>query len=195
MIKFFWNEEWKDINFEEGALKKKYAISNYGRVISYTDTLEKGNLIKGGKLRGYATLPVRPFGKSKTFYIHKLVAQYFIDNTREDAKFVIHKDYNKNNNYTENLKWSTKDEVFEHQQKNPIVLEAREKQKGRKTVQGHKLTSTEVIRLKKKIFDPKRKSRLKIIAKQFGISEMQLYRIKSGENWSHVKVEINGVEY
>ncbi len=195
MVKFFWNEEWKDINFEEGALKKKYAISNYGRVISYIDILKEGDIIRGGKLRGYATLPVRPFGKSKTFYIHKLVAQYYIENNREDAKFVIHNDFNKYNNYINNLKWSTKDEVFEHQQHNPSVLEAREKQKGRKTVQGHKLSSTEVMRLKKKIFDPKRKSRLKIIAKQFGISEMQLYRIKSGENWAHVKVEINGVEY
>jgi len=195
MVKFFWNEEWKDINFEEGALKKKYAISNYGRVISYITTIKEGDIIKGGKLRGYATLPVRPFGKSKTFYIHKLVAQYFIENEREDAKFVIHVDYNKNNNFITNLRWSNKDEVFEHQQSNPLVLEAREKQKGRKTVQGHKLSSTEVMRLKKKIFDPKRKSRLKIIAKQFGISEMQLYRIKSGENWGHVKVEINGVEY
>jgi hypothetical protein len=36
--------------------------------------------------------------------------------------------------------------------------------------------------------DPNRKTRLKLIAKQFGISEMQLYRIKSGENWGHIKV-------
>lgn len=195
MVTFFWNEEWKEINFEEGALKKRYAISNYGRVISYTDTIKDGLFIKGGNLRGYATLPVRPHGKSKTYYIHKLVAQYFIENLIEDASFVIHLDYNKNNNFIKNLKWSTKEEVFEHQQHNPLVLAAREKQKGRKTVQGHKLTSTEVIRLKKKIFNPKRKSRLKIIAKEFGISEMQLYRIKSGENWGHVKIEIDGVEY
>jgi len=195
MVTLFWNEKWKEIKFEDGALKKRYAISNYGRIISYSESISDGSLIKGGNLRGYATLPVRPFGKSKTFYIHKLVAQYFIEKEVKDATFVIHLDYNKSNNYIDNLKWCTKDEVFEHQQYNPIVLQAREKQKGRKTVQGHKLTSTEVIRLKKKIFDPKRKSRLKIIAKQFGISEMQLYRIKSGENWAHIKIEINGVEY
>lgn len=195
MINFFWNEEWKDINFEEGALKKNYAISNYGRIISYTGTLAEGQLIKGGSLRGYATFPVRPFGKSKTFYVHKLVAEYFKPKKNVDAEFVIHLDYNKNNNYIDNLKWSTKDEVFKHQQGNPMVLKAREKQKGRKILQGHKLSSTEVMRIKHKIFDPKRKSRLKIIARQFGISEMQLYRIKSGENWGHVKVSINGVEY
>ncbi|WP_068474521.1 NUMOD4 domain-containing protein [Saccharicrinis aurantiacus] len=195
MVKSFWNEEWKEINFEEGALKKKYAISNYGRIVSYITSVKEGDVIRGGVLRGYPTLPIRPFGKSKTFYVHKLVAQYFLEQPSEDATFVIHLDYNKSNNYIENLKWSTKDEVYEHQQSNPAVIGARQKLKGRKTVQGHKLTSTEVIRLKKKIFDPNRKSRLKIIAKQFGISEMQLYRIKSGENWGHVKIEINGVEY
>ncbi len=188
MIKSFWNEEWKDLNFEEGALRKKYAISNYGRIVSYTDNLENGNLVRGGVLRGYKTLPVRPFGKSKTFYVHKLVAEYFLEKKDDDHKYVIHLDYNKENNFVDNLKWATKDEMFSHQQKNPVVLEAREKQKGRKTVKGHKLTATQVIRLKKKILDPNRKTRLKLIAKQFGISEMQLYRIKSGENWGHIKI-------
>jgi len=188
MIKSFWNEEWKDLNFEKGALRKKYAISNYGRIVSYIDKLENGTLVRGGTLRGYKTLPVRPFGKSKTFYVHKLVAEYFLKREDDDHKYVIHLDYNKENNFIENLKWASKDEMFAHQQKNPVVLEAREKQKGRKTVKGHKLTATQVMRLKKKIMDPNRKTRLKLIAKQFGISEMQLYRIKSGENWGHIKV-------
>jgi predicted DNA binding protein len=54
---------------------------------------------------------------------------------------------------------------------------------------GAKLTESKVRLLKKKIFDPNRKTRLKMLAKQFGISEMQLYRIKSGENWGHVKID------
>lgn len=47
-----------------------------------------------------------------------------------------------------------------------------------------------MIRLKKRILDPNRKTRLRLIAKEFGISEMQLNRIKRGENWGHIKVEI-----
>jgi hypothetical protein len=188
MVRSYWNEEWKELAFEEGALKKQYAISNYGRVVSYIETIQNGNIIKGGKLRGYATLPLRPFGKSKTYYIHKLVAEYFLEKTSEDQQYVIHMDYNKGNNFIENLKWTNKVEMFAHQQKNPTVLEARKKQVGRKTDQGHKLTATQVLRLKKKILDPNRKTRLKLIAKQFGISEMQLYRIKSGENWGHIKI-------
>ncbi|MBK3517460.1 HNH endonuclease [Carboxylicivirga marina] len=189
MVRSYWNEEWKEVEFEKGALKKRYAISSYGRIISYTDKIEAGDYIRGGKLRGYPTLPLRPFGKSKTFYVHKLVAELFLPKTSPDQEFVIHLDYNKSNNFIENLQWANKKEMFAHQQNNPSVLEAREKQKGRKTQQGHKLTATQVMRLKMKINDPNRKTRLKLIAREFGISEMQLYRIKSGENWSHVKVE------
>lgn len=191
MIASYWNEEWKEIKFGEGALKKHYAISNYGRIVSYSGKIEEGNRIKGGILRGYPTLPLRPYGKSKTFYVHKLVAELFIPKKSDDKLYVIHKDYNKSNNYVENLQWATQKEMFDHQQQNPLVLEARKKQKGRKTQQGHKLTATQVMRLKKKILDPNRKTRLKLIAKQFGISEMQLYRIKSGENWSHVEVDVD----
>nr|WP_321450279.1 NUMOD4 motif-containing HNH endonuclease [uncultured Carboxylicivirga sp.] len=191
MVKSYWNEDWKEIKFEEGALKKRYAISNYGRIISFIDNPESGDLIRGGVLRGYPTLPLRPYGKSKTFYVHKLVAELFLPKDSDDQSFVIHKDYNKSNNYIENLQWATKSEMFAHQQSNPLVIKAREKQKGRKTQQGHKLTATQVMLLKKKILDPKRKTRLKLIAKQFGISEMQLYRIKSGENWAHVEVDVS----
>ncbi|MCU4163105.1 HNH endonuclease [Carboxylicivirga caseinilyticus] len=194
MVRSYWNEEWKELKFGEGALMKRYSISNYGRIISYIDKPEDADVIRGGMLRGYPTLPLRPYGKSKTFYVHKLVAELFIPKDSDDQTFVIHKDYNKSNNYIDNLKWASKKEMFEHQQQNPLVLKAREKQKTRKTQQGHKLTATQVIRLKKKIFDPNRKTRLKLIAKQFGISEMQLYRIKSGENWSHIKVDIEEVK-
>jgi len=186
MIKSYWNE----VKFGEGALKKPYAISNYGRIISFIDNIKEGDQIKGGVLRGYPTLPLHPYGKSKTYYIHKLVAELFIPKDSDDKQYVIHKDYNKSNNYIENLQWVTKSEMFAHQQSNPLVLEAREKQKGRKTQQGHKLSATQVMLLKKKILDPNRKTRLKLIAKQFGISEMQLYRIKSGENWSHIEVDV-----
>lgn len=190
MVRFYWNESFKELDFEEGALRKRYAVSNYGRVVSFTDSVQNGNIVKGGSLRGYNTLPLRPNGVSKTFYVHKLVAEQFLDKTGDDQQFVIHLDYNKSNNYIDNLKWANKQEMFAHQQLNPDVLEARKKQKGRKTQEGHKLTATQVMRLKKRIMDPNRKTRLKMIAKEFGISEMQLYRIKSGENWGHVEVEI-----
>ena len=188
MIKPFPNEEWSQIDLPKGSLRLNYAVSNHGRLASYDKSLEKdGRILRGGILGGYPTFVCRPFGKSKTIYTHKLVAEKFIEKKNEDQTFVLHLDYNKQNNFYKNLKWATKKEMEKHQQKSPYVLESRRKRKQNFT-KGHKLTSTDVIRIKKKIFDPNRKTRLKIIAKQFGISEMQLYRIKSGENWSHIKI-------
>ena len=187
MVESYWNEEWKEIPFEKGALRKRYAVSNYGRVISFcADDMCDAVFVKGGKLKGYKTLPLRPFGRSTTYYVHKLVAGCFLEKTSDDQQYVIHIDYNKSNNFVENLRWVDKDEMFAHQQGNPSVLEGRKKMKERKSCEGAKLTDTQVMLLKKRISDPNRKTRLKIIARQFGISEIQLHRIKRGENWSHV---------
>lgn len=196
MVNFFWDEEWKAIDLGEDKLRYKYAISNYGRLVSYTENIEDGKLLKGSLVDGYPVFRYKQFYregdkttiKNKQMFIHKLVASYFGNQPSEEACYVIHKDYNKLNNHAENLEWAEKREMEIHQQKNPNVLLAREKRKEVKPYKGHKLTATQVKRLKKKIFDPNRKTRLKILAKQFGISEMQLYRIKSGENWSHVSI-------
>lgn len=190
MIKSYWNEEWSEIIFPPGALRKQYAISNYGRIISYTKSRSEGTLVKGGCIKGYRTLPLRPMGVSTTYYVHKLVALYFLEAPTKDDAFVIHLDCNKSNNFVQNLKWATREETYTHQQTNPLVLEGRERIKGRCKTEGHKLNATQVMRLKKKLLDPDRKTKLRIIAKQFGVSEMQLHRIRKGENWAHIEVEV-----
>ncbi|NQV51997.1 MAG: hypothetical protein HQ500_02380 [Flavobacteriales bacterium] len=197
MVKSYWDEQWKEIDLGDDKLRYTYAVSNYGRIVSFSDTMETGRLLKGSLVDGYPVFRYKQFYKTdkgttiknKQLFIHKLVAEYFGAPTAEDQSFVIHSDYSKLNNHIDNLKWSTKREMELHQQKNPNVLKAREKRKENKPYKGHKLNATQVKRLKKKIFDPKRKTRLKIIAKQFGISEMQLYRIKSGENWGHISID------
>ncbi len=187
----FPDEQWKEIKFEPGVLKKRYAISNYGRLISFDQTMKDSTLLKGAKLGDYVTLKVKMKGVNKSLYLHRLVAEHFIEKEHDKQKYVIHIDYNKKNNHVSNLKWACDEEMMKHKLYSPNAIEARKKlvEKRRLSHKGNKLTSTEVIRLKKKIFDPNRKTRLKILAKQFGISEMQLYRIKSGENWGHIKIE------
>ncbi len=183
---YYSNEKWKKIDFSKFKPLLKYSISNYGRIASYVDQFENANLLKGGILGGYPILKTRMNGVDRTIYLHKLVAEYFIEKPSNEHTSVIHLDFNKKNNHTSNLKWVTKDELTEHHKKNPNILEARKN--APKPQKGHKLTSTDVIRIKKMIANPNRKTRMKLIAKQFGISEMQLYRIKSGENWGHIKV-------
>lgn len=180
-------EQWKEVNFDHFKPRLRYAISNHGRIKSYVSTIEESNLLKGGNLGGYPILKTRMNGKDRTIYLHKLVAQYFLTIDSPSHEYVIHLDYNKRNNHFSNLKWVTREEMLAHHKTNPNIIEARKHIP--KPQKGHKLTSTEVLRIKKIIANPNRKTRMKIIAKQFGISEMQLYRIKSGENWSHIKLE------
>lgn len=187
-IKSAFGEEWKEIDFGDIKPQKKYLISNFGRIASYTDEISEANPIKLASISGYLSFNIRYKGKRKTYYAHRLVAKHFIPCNKEEKTIVIHKDHNKVNNISSNLEWVTIKEKSKHQEKNPKVIEARFEKRTKNQI-GHKLTSTDVIRLKRKIWDPNRKTRMKIIAKQFGISEMQLYRIKSGENWSHIRVE------
>ncbi len=195
MIKYFFNEDFREIQFDEGALQRRYAVSNYGRVVSFETGLKTGRILRCGKVQGYPTLkvnPKTPEKQGKTFFVHKLVAEFFLFRPSESHKYVLHKDFNKVNNVAVNLFWATEEQKNAHYNKNPKVIENREKLQVSPRQEGHKLSTTEVMRIKKKIFDPDRKTRMKLIAKQFNISEMQLYRIRSGENWAHVKVNVLG---
>lgn len=179
MIRSYYNEEWKTIKFDDDiAENEKFKISNYGRILNCKGTEEF--LVKESYINGYQNLPLRQKrnGKATSRYVHKLVAEHFLE--QNDGICVIHKDYNKTDNRVENLKWATKIEKEKHQLKNPTCI----RRKGRRTYA--KLTENRVKLIKRKINDPNRKTRMKMIAKQFGISEMQLYRIKSGENWGYV---------
>ena len=59
----------------------------------------------------------------------------------------------------------------------------------RKSKHAKVLDEKTVRELKSMIWDPKRKLSLKGIAARFGVSEMQIYRIKNGEFWFHIHVE------
>lgn len=179
MIRNNWNEKWKDIVFDDGiAEHEKFKISNYGRILNCKG--EKEFLVKVSFINGYQNLPLkqRVNGKSTSRYVHKLVAQHFLE--QNDGIHVIHLNYDKTDNRLDNLKWATKREKELHQFANP-EYENYARKRG-----SVKLTETKVKLIKRKINDPNRRTRLKMIAKQFGISEMQLHRIKTGENWGYV---------
>lgn len=121
------------------------------------------------------------------FLIHRLVATYFLPEPKPEETVVGHLDFDKLNNRANNLKWMTPEENRKHQEKSPhVIAEKKWRKHTRKPRQsGHKLTSTQVMHIKMQL---KRERPAKQIAKQFDISEMQVWRIKSGENWGHVKI-------
>ena len=192
----FATEEFKEIELD-GKLKLRYAISNFGRLISFTDQFEDGRILKGSITEGYRIFRYKLFQGKKISYKHKffykLVAEQFLEKTSDDQTCVIHIDHNLSNDLVSNLKWATKQEMIQHQRTSPKVQKSRKEAIERlneynKKREGNKLTTTKVMLIKRLLSNPDRKTRLRIIAKQFGISEMQLYRIKVGENWGHVKI-------
>ena len=193
MIHFLAGEKWKEVKL--GKTKFRYAVSNFGRMMSFADKIKNGKLIKGSEIEGYRNVEFKNTRNKKItykrFFIHKLVGEKFIPRKSKKQKFVIHLDFDKANNHYSNLRWVSPHELTEHHKKNPVVIKGRKKARAARLGQGHKLTIAKVKNIKKQLFNPKRKTKMHQLAKQHGISEMQLYRIKSGENWGYVKVTRN----
>ena len=182
MEKMFRNEEWKPFYFKEcdHNLEEIY-VSNYGRVKRKKPKNKEFKLFRFVKANKFSMFYFRKKGnKHASFYVHRAVALLFLKK-KEDENFVIHLDHNLDNNQVDNLKWVNRKNLVKHQLSNPLRVAAIERRPNAK------LTEGKVRLIKRKIFDPNRKTRMKMIAKQFGISTMQLYRIKSGENWGHIK--------
>lgn len=192
MIRLYGNEIFREIETAI-PLKYKYAVSNRGRFISFSENFNDGRLLKGSLCDGYRTFRYKRTENGitirKTLFIYKLVAEFFIPKTSEDQQHVLHLDYVRDNDLVKNLKWATYEERLEHYKKSPHVIKSKQNLiEHNLKADGRKLTSTRVMYLKKLLNDPNNKTRMKMLARQFGISEMQVSRIKRGENWGHIKV-------
>ena len=96
------NEQWKEIEDTNGY----YYVSDKGRIKS---------------LQGYRAIILKPFvnkeqyervdivfnGKRRSMLVHRLVAQYFLPMPNSIDMQLHHKDFNKHNNYADNLEWLT----------------------------------------------------------------------------------------
>lgn len=193
MLQLFASETFKEFPVHP-HLKMRYAVSNYGRLLSFKNEFDDGRILKGSLVDGYRSLRYKVPQEdgtmiNKHYFVYKLVAQYFVPKTSEDQVHVLHLDRVRDNDYYRNLRWATRSEMLEHTRNSPHVQAAKKRLiEHNIRSDGRKLTVTQVIFLKKRLLDPNRKTRIKMLAKQFGVSEMQLHRIKSGENWGHIKV-------
>ena len=166
-------------------LRKKYALSSHGRIASFTEDVETdGKLLQGSLTTGYRTLNLHRPGDNGTLYIHREIARLFLPKPSGKAKYVIHNNHNKLDNSVKNLKWASLPEMIEHQQKSPAKIAYKKVQANRN--EGLKLNATQVRSIKKMLDDSKRKVTIKKLAEKFGVSEMTMYRIKSGENWARI---------
>lgn len=141
------------------------------------------------KLRAFKKKDFKKRTIHRHFLIHQLVAQYFLPQPQAEETILAHLDYEKLNNHVSNLKWMRPEEHQEHIRKSPYVIAEKKQRKYTQRLrtrnEGWKLTSTDVIHIKKLL---KRGWTLRKIAKQFNVSDMQIHRIKTNENWSHIKI-------
>ena len=106
-------EIWKDIK----GYEKMYQISNYGRIKSLSRFINsckqyssigyysKEKIIKQSVSKtGYYICTLCKNGKTRTFKVHRLIAEAFIDNPN-NLPIINHKDGNKLNNSIDNMEW------------------------------------------------------------------------------------------
>lgn len=186
MIKKIAGEIWKPLVFSGSKdLRNKYALSSHGRIASYKeDILKDGKLLNGSLTTGYRTLNLHRPGSKGTLYIHRELARLFHKKTSPRYKYVIHKNHDKLDNNIKNLQWATLEDMIAHQQSSPAKMAYKQKQATREV--GLKLTAAQVRKIKDQLNNDKRRLTIKQLADKYAVSEMTMYRIKSGENWARI---------
>jgi hypothetical protein len=96
-----------------------YEVDSFGRVFSVERMVKVNDngrayekQVKARQLKqwmhnnGYKMVSLTKDGKSISYYVHRLVAEAFIDNPNR-YPIINHKDEDKTNNFVENLEWCT----------------------------------------------------------------------------------------
>jgi len=154
---------------------KGYFISKDGRV--FKENLE----LKCNNHEGYRRVSIAfNDGTSKRFYVHRLVAMAYIENT-DNKPFINHIDCNKSNNNVENLEWVTNKENAEHASVNGLLITGEDVKSS--------LYSDEQIRVVCKMLE--NRHRLCDIQKETGVCQKTVSMIKNGKQWTTISKDFN----
>ena len=90
-----------------------YTVTNDGKIYSFRSGIKKELALSNHN--GYRRVSLSKKGKSKHLYVHRIVAQAFLDKQETEQKLEVnHKDGNKSNNCIDNLEWVTHSENMAH---------------------------------------------------------------------------------
>lgn len=163
-------EVWKDIK----ELQCLYKINEYGIVVKRNGKI-KPNQDNG---KGYKQLYVQINNKRKVFYIHRLVAEYFIPNPL-NLKEVNHIDGDKSNNHIKNLEWISRIDNMKHASKNGLIRMGENSGK-------NKLTEKQVLAIRRLYKLNPNFNKLKVSIK-LGVQYATIYKIIKNQKWKYLE--------
>jgi hypothetical protein len=188
-IKKIEGEKWKTITFHKSAYGKHYAISNHGRLVCFNKKPLDGTQVNGSLQEGYSIWRFKKRKRTGTIInygilLHRLVAENFLPVPQKGETVVMHFNHKKTDNRYSNLGWATIAEASAHAQGSPRVKKAKKLAALNGGIGNTKLNIEKVKAIKALL---KKGKTLKAIAAKYKVSDMQIYRIKTGENWGKVK--------
>ena len=114
------------------SVERTVRVNDNGR--EYDKPVKERKMKQSNHSKGYKIVPLTKDGVTKSHYVHRIVAEAYIDNPY-NLPFINHKDEDKTNNFVGNLEWCT-------EQYNSTYGNARKKQadalRGRPLSEEHK---------------------------------------------------------
>lgn len=161
---------WKPISFGSG-----YMVSKRGSVVNSAGQ----EIIPQKHHKGYLKVRLSSNGKTKGFFVHRLVAKAFHDNPNNPPQ-INHKDGDKQNNYYLNLEWCDASHNIRHAINSGLI----KPKLGLMNPRASKLTENEVLEIRQHILT--REFTRDMLCRKYGVSVHVVKDIRSNRSWKHL---------
>jgi len=168
-----------------------YEVNEFGQVRSLKQWnghkyIKRGSpyiLKQSNTATGYKKVELTKDGKKKSFKVHRLVAEAFIDNPYHKPN-INHKDGNKRNNCVDNLEYVTPSENMSHAIEHSLNRVPKPDNRGERHGMS-KLSNAQVLEIKNDLIagEP-----VKEIAQKYNVSKSTIHDIKSGRTWLSIRI-------